>query len=137
MACEDIGSCTGDGMDPSSGCLECAVLGDDTIASDGGECGDEYLACYGTDENCTGASDPECCQVVDCINACDANMNNMIESGAELDCLCTNNGTQCEQTQMAGTCLGDYPSGIQTLFAYEDCAFGPDGMSGACGSVCQ
>ncbi len=44
MACDDIGGCGGDGMDPNSGCLECSIIGDDTPASDGGECAEEYVA---------------------------------------------------------------------------------------------
>ncbi len=122
--CDDLSSCQGDGVTPASGCIECAVLGDSSVASDGGECADEFAACFGDDsEACTGASDPECCPLYDCLQACDTNGNGFIDPGPELDCLCTNDGTGCAATQGPGTCAGDYPKGFQTAIAWEDCAF--------------
>ena len=120
-------------MTPSSGCIECAVLGDSTTASDGGACADEYTACFGDGSDaCTGATDPQCCPLYDCFSACDTNMNNMIEAGAELDCLCTNDGAMCVMNQMAGTCLGDFPNGFQTAIEWETCFF-DDTCPNSCG----
>jgi hypothetical protein len=122
--CDEIGSCEGDGANPDTGCLECAVLGSQYDAVDGGACADEFAACFGDGGmDCTGAGDPECCQVYDCLEACDANMNNQIDAGPELDCFCTNDGSECVQNQLPDTCLGDYPSGIQTAVEWEACLF--------------
>ena len=120
--CDDIRECYGDSADPFSGCVECAVLGDSQWFDDGGACAEPFAACFGDGSDaCAGAGDPECCQLYDCLDACDTNLNGQIEPGPELDCLCTNDGSRCAQNQASGTCLGDFPSGFQTAVDWETC----------------
>jgi len=131
--CDNQGNCEGDGSNPYSGCMECAVLGDGFVAVDGGACADEFSACFGDgSSDCTGAGDPTCCQFYDCIDACDANSNGTIDAGSELDCLCTNDGLQCTGNSAPGTCRGDYPTGLQTAVAWEGCLY-DDVCPNSCG----
>ena len=69
-SCDDIGVCDGDGMDPNSGCFECSIIGDDTVAVDGGVCVDSYVQCFGTVEDCSDAGNPACCAFANCAAAC-------------------------------------------------------------------
>jgi hypothetical protein len=119
--CDDIGLCSGDGVDPSSGCLECAVIGDASTAVDGGTCQDEYITCLGTDDLCTGGNQA-CCDMVTCLNSCpDAT----IDPDGNLDCSCTNDGTSCLpiEDQLPGTCLGDHPNGYNDYLNVISCIF--------------
>jgi hypothetical protein len=104
MACDDIGGCNGDGMDPASGCLECSIIGDDTTASDGGECVEEYVACFGTMADCSDGN-ADCCALDDCLAACP-------EPDADFwMCACGSaDGASCDPAAApVGTCFGDDP----------------------------
>jgi hypothetical protein len=143
VSCEDLtGQCGPDandpGDDPTNSCLECAVLGDSTVATDGGECADEYTACWGQgDAACTGAGEPECCDLYDCVASCDANMDGFLDAGPELDCFCTNDGFQCTAQQLPGSCFGDYPDGLVVAAEWEACFFGDGVSTGVCGNLCN
>jgi hypothetical protein len=124
QTCEQVApACEGDGMDPSSGCFECSIIGDSTIATDGGLCADSYVACFGTDGSGTGATSQACVDLLGCLDACEAQFPDT-ESVEYLNCLCTNDGTQCTQGQTdPNTCLGADTNleGLTALFAFQDC----------------
>lgn len=124
QTCEELApSCDGDGSTPSSGCAECAILGDTTVATDGGACQASYVACYGTDGEGTGATSAECVALLGCLDACEV-AHPDTDSVEFLDCLCTNDGAACSQTQSdPDTCLGADTgnTGLIALFAFEDC----------------
>jgi len=132
--CDDIGVCGGDGMDPTSGCIECSILGDSTTATDGGTCQGAYVAAYGMDGMCTGGTGtPGACAFVDCETTCDANGNNKFDTQAEIDCFCTNDqmgaNSMCSPLAMqtdTGTCLGALNAdmaGLQAEGTFENCVF--------------
>ena len=122
--CDNQGNCEGDGSNPYSGCMECAVLGNSNVATDGGACADEFAACFGDGSpECGGAGDPECCQFYDCVDACDTNGDGEIDEGLELDCLCTHDGLQCLPDSLPGTCRGDFTNGLQTAIGWESCLY--------------
>jgi hypothetical protein len=90
-------------------CSDCACIG-------GTACDDCLLdaqleggACY--DEVIACNDNPECYGLIDCANAC-------------MDQACVDQ------------CVADFPGGVDDLLALQDCIFGPDGTSGACGAVC-
>jgi hypothetical protein len=135
-------TCGGDGM--TAGCLDCALTDDPTVASDAGVCLDSYETCFGTDPAtaCGTGGDPACCSFVDCLNACPADDPATADVDENLNCICTNDGTQCTMDQTdPNTCLGADGGlqGAQEYIAIIDCLFGQDGMSGTCGTVpdCQ
>lgn len=133
-------SCSGDGTTPTSGCEECAILGDDTIATNGGACANSYVACFGTDASCTGGQQG-CCNYSTCFTSCDTNGNGTIDAGAELACYCTvdpNDSSSCDAVQVdTSTCLGALYSDDAAFTAYtsaQACLF--DAISGACEAPC-
>jgi len=114
----------GDGATPWSGCTECAVLGDSSVAVDGGACAPAFSNCFGDgSEGCAGAGEPECCPLYDCIYSCDLNNDGVIDAGAELDCFCTNDDVQCVMNQLPGTCFGDYPNGLLAAVEWDTCLY--------------
>jgi hypothetical protein len=123
--CDDIGVCEGDGVSPSSGCLECSILGDNTDALDGGQCAEAYFTCLGQDGQC-GNGEP-CCAFIDCVEGCQ-----QLPPEEQLDCICTNNGQDCLNEQQPGTCLGDHPEGLQRYIELDSCIY-----SQACPGSCQ
>src|SRR5262249_30268013 len=133
-------SCFGDGTTPTSGCEECAVLGDTTIASDGGSCAASYQACFGTDPMCTGGQ-PGCCTYSNCANACDLNGDGTFD-WMELPCFCTpdtTNPNTCSATQTnTMTCLGALEANQAAFTAFmnfQTCVFDP--TSGVCSTICM
>ena len=122
--CDDL-PCNDPGepdMDPNNDCVSCSFAGDE--ASDAGTCGPEAQACFDT------AGD-ECLNLNDCILACPE------DDAAFLDCLCTNDGTLCNEEQdpptqsMAGTCFGDHPTGVEPLTGLLGC------INGVCATACM
>lgn len=105
--CEDEATC----LD----CQNCAA---------NGACSAEAAACQ--------AGSP-CLALNTCLGACPQDNPATADVDENLDCICTNDGMQCVQEQMAGTCLGDNPTGIDPFLAFSDCLFGADSMSGECG----
>jgi len=124
-ACDDIGVCEGDGMAPDSGCFECSIIGDGTVATDGGVCADSYLQCFGTMADCSDAGDPACCAFVDCIGACPADDPNTANVDENLACICTStDGMQCDMTEPTGstTCIGvNGTTAVQDYLAFVGC----------------
>lgn len=118
ITCDQLGACQGDGVDPKSGCLECAALGDTSVASDGGACGQPYLACFGTEGDCSNGL-PDCCDFSSCLDACSQLPNDQF-----LDCVCTNDGNGCFDfpQQQPGTCFGDHLEGAQSYIDFYTCA---------------
>ena len=116
MTCDDIGVCQDDDQDPTNDCVTCAIIGDD-VSVDGAACQDDYVACFGTAGDCSDG-DVECCGLNDCINACPT------DPAAQLDCICTNDGTQCTgDTTDPNTCFGQHPEGIEPLITILSCLF--------------
>jgi len=107
-ACDDIGTCQGDGMTPTTGCLECSINGDATVATDGGSCQADFISAYGTMGDCSDGGVQGACDFLACGNACDTNGNGL-DTPAELDCFCSNDGSKClPQAQQTDTmtCVG-------------------------------
>lgn len=131
ITCDQLGNCQGDGFDPKSGCVECATVGDASIASDGGACALPYQQCYGTQGDCSDGT-PDCCAFVSCLDAC-----SQLPTNEEfLDCLCTNDGGGCLDLgpqQQPGTCFGDHPEGTQAYIEVYTCAVN-DVCPSSCGS---
>lgn len=115
--CDAIQICQGDGFNPESGCLECSIYGDSTVAVDGGVCAESYFSCFGSNGDCSDG-DPDCCAVLDCVELCN-------EQPDFLDCVCTNDGSSCLslEEQQPGTCIGDHPSGTLTYTSFTSCVF--------------
>ena len=123
--CDSIAKCTGDGMTPSSGCLECSVIGTSMTATDGGKCLSSYKAAYGTDAMCTGGQ-AGVCTYLNCRKTCDPTL--MFTTKAQLDCVCTNNATaapyslsQCLPYAMQTnpqTCRGALYANMPAYMAY-------------------
>jgi hypothetical protein len=122
--CDDISQCEGDGVTPQSGCFECTILGDDTIAFDGGICSADYDQCFGPNGNCTGGGNPACCSFLNCVNACPADNPNTT-TDENLNCLCTNNGSNCiAEPSGSTTCFGKFPTGADDYVTFANCVFG-------------
>src|SRR5690349_15568574 len=67
--CDDIGVCQSDTGDPKEGCFECAVLGDSSVAVDGGVCYESYTQCFGTNFDCSNGNQ-DCCDLIGCFDMC-------------------------------------------------------------------
>jgi hypothetical protein len=126
--CDMIGKCAGDGVTPSSGCLECSIIGTASTATDAGTCKQQYLTIYGNDGMCTGGQ-PSVCAYQTCASQCDP--STQFTTQAQWDCLCTNDkmGSKSTCTMMqtdTNTCLGklaaDKPA-VMALVTFEDCVF--------------
>jgi hypothetical protein len=124
-SCDDIGVCDGE-----NSCLVCSIVGDPADFSDGGECESAYSACFGTDDMCTGG-DADCCAFDACVAACPMDDAATPDVDENLDCLCTNNGTQCEMASMPGTCVGDHPDGFAVYLPFVQCVL--DVCATSCG----
>ncbi|NUO52970.1 MAG: hypothetical protein HOV80_29340 [Polyangiaceae bacterium] len=119
-SCDAIAVCEGDTANPDTGCIECAVLGNATLAIDGGACLDEYTGCFGPGGSCDEGGHPGCCAFFDCLVACPAD-DPGTPADEYLDCACDNDGTECYAEQEKGTCLGDEPTGGQRYLAWASC----------------
>ncbi len=133
QTCDTIGVCQGDAVTPSSGCVECAVLGNDGFAINGGACLDEYVGCFGPGGTCDEGAHPECCKFFDCLVGCPED-DPGTAADELLDCACSNNGTECLVDQEKGTCLGDEPAGGERYLAWSACLFF-DVCSVSCGEM--
>ncbi len=124
-SCDDIGVCDGDGMDPNSGCFECSIIGDDTVAVDGGVCVDSYVQCFGTVEDCSDAGNPACCAFANCAAACPDDNAATTDVDENLACLCTStDNMQCDAMEPAGstTCIGvNGIDAVQDYLAFVGC----------------
>ncbi len=129
--CDEIGVCEGDAVNANSGCVECAVLGNDTLALNGGACLDEYTACFGPTGSCDEGGHPDCCAFFSCLLACPDD-DPGTDKNEFLDCACSNDGTDCVDEQDDGTCLGAEPVGGQRYFAWATCLY-LDVCASACG----
>jgi len=129
ITCDQLGNCQGDGVDPKSGCIECAAFGDSSLASDAGACALPYQQCYGTQGDCSDGT-PDCCAFAACLDVC-----SQLPTDQEfLDCLCTNDGSSClgvGSEQQPGTCFGDHPEGTQAYVEFYTCA-----VNDVCPSSC-
>jgi hypothetical protein len=77
---------------------------------------------------CTGGN-AECCAIADCSAACP---DPAVDPAGNLDCFCTNDGTNCVEEQMPGTCLGDHPNGLEDYAGVVQCIIG-DTCPTSCG----
>jgi hypothetical protein len=129
--CDDIPECVGDAS--TNGCVDCALLGDERIASNGGACFEPWAECYGPqlDVNGCDGGNPECCALDDCTSACDKNRSGVLEPGEELDCACTNDGALCAETSEPGTCAGDLPEAWRLRGVIVFC------LQATCPTACQ
>ena len=118
--CDEIGNCEGDGMSPLSGCIECSVLGDNTVALDGGLCAEPYFACFGENGDCSAGGDPDCCAFLTCLEEC-----SFLPEPEFLDCVCVNDGETCLgfRDQPPGTCFGDHPMGTVSYIEFTGCVY--------------
>jgi hypothetical protein len=122
--CDEIGVCEGDGVTWNSGCTECAAFGPNPPALDGSACAEQYFICFGNgDPSCMSAPEPECCLLYQCLDACDFDASGFLDVGPELDCFCTNDGSQCVRPQQPGTCLGDYEAGLDPAIEWSVCIY--------------
>jgi hypothetical protein len=111
----------GDGHTPTSGCFECAVFGDTTLAENGGACSDLYVECVGTSRDCSDAGNPDCCELAACVRAC-PNDDPSTPNDELFDCECTNNGSQCiEEPSGSTTCVAGHSAGLNDLTALGSC----------------
>lgn len=131
MTCDEIDVCEGDAVNASSGCVECAVLGNGTLAVNGGACLDEYTACFGPSGSCEEGGHPDCCAFFNCLLACPDDDPGTAKNEF-LDCACTNDGSECSAEQDNDTCLGAEPVGGQRYLAWAQCLY-----VDVCGSSCS
>lgn len=107
MTCDSIGQCQVAGnMSPTGDCVSCS-LNMAAGYTDSGSCTAAYIAAYGMDGKCTGGGQQAACDELTCENKCDP--TGMFNTKAELDCLCTNDGTKCLPAAMqtnTQTCIG-------------------------------
>jgi len=120
--CDAIGTCEGDGSNANSGCLECAVLGNSTLASNGGACVDEYIGCFGFSGSCDEGGHPGCCAFFDCLVGCPDD-DPATAADEFLDCVCDNDGGDCTEMQEPTTCLGANRAGGQRYVAWATCLY--------------
>ena len=120
--CDAIAECMGDTKNASSGCRECAILGNDTLASNGGTCLDEYIGCFGYMGSCDDGGHPDCCAFYECLIGCPED-NPDTTNNEFLDCACTNDGADCTEKQEQGTCLGENRTGGQRYVAWANCLY--------------
>ena len=124
--CDMIAKCSGDGVTPSSGCLECSIIGTPSDATDAGTCLQQYLAIYGSMGDCTGGQ-PSVCTYQKCAESCDPTAQ--FTTQAQWDCLCTNDKmgskSMCAMMQTdTNTCLGKLVAdkvAVTALVTFEDC----------------
>lgn len=102
-----------DGLDCGS-CQNCAL-------APGGPCEPEWNACN---------ANSECIGLLDCMSACPVDDPSTV-ANEELDCICSNDGNNCDGNLTTGTCFGDHSAGMNDYSLVGDCIFNT-----ACPSSC-
>ncbi len=126
-SCDDIGNCSG--TDATDGCLECTVIGDATVEG-GGDCVEEYVACFGTRADCTQGGNLSCCDFDACRTDCAE--DDPTFGVPYWQCVC---GTTSANDCMLGaappaSCVGAHPEGA-------DLTWGADGWITCVLDVCE
>jgi hypothetical protein len=115
---------TGGGDCGTLGCTDCQNCAQDP----GGECNSLATTCDGN---------AECGAFLDCVDACPADDASTPDVDENFDCLCTNDGSSCTANQMAGTCVGDHPDGVDDASALFGCVLGDDTTNPPTAGVCS
>jgi hypothetical protein len=141
MACDMIGVCQIPGnANPTKDCITCAILGTQTMFTDGGVCRPAFNAAFGMDGQCAMGGFPAACTYLACSKDCEG-ASGMFDTQMKWDCYCSNDhmgaNSTCDTTQTdTTTCLGALEANMnayQAETAFEDCLYG---TTGACVASC-
>lgn len=117
LLCSDCTACALDAgaVEGSGAAGGGSASGEGSDESDRGACADAYAACAPDDQG------SPCNELARCIDDCDANDDGALSPGTELDCVCANDGVDCTEQSLEGSCHDVHAKALALEAQLEDC----------------